>query len=773
MQPGTKSETLKYFLDHKLTNADVLPLVYFNYESWVRHRKKHIREILTTLSDDNFIVRSSCINEDTNQFSNAGAYLTKLNVKIEKLESSIDEVFSSYGIPNAKDQVLIQPMLNNVICSGVAFSREPNFGSPYRIISWSEKGDTDQITKGDQPDNTFIINKSIKTKYPKALGNLGYLISELESIYGFAPLDIEFAITKSGKGTTLWLLQVRKLILKKQINLDEQNFTNLRKIKEYLTNSMKPHPFLMGKTTAFGIMPDWNPAEIIGVNPKPLSKSLYKELITDSIWAYQRNNYGYRNLRSFPLLIELGGLPYIDVRVSFNSFVPNDLENKISEKLVNFYLKKLKESPFLHDKIEFDIVISCVAFDFERRSQDLLKNGFDKNEISQIKASLLKITNNILCPKNGLMYDDKNRVEKLCERRNLILKSNQSKVEKIYWLLEDCKRYGTLPFAGLARAAFISKQFLNSLADQAILSEDEIENFLGSIDSITTQLEKDSRNLPQSEFIDKYGHLRPGTYDITSYRYDEDPEQYFSKDIHDKTYKECKKSEFKITIEQFKSIDTLLEKNQINLNAIQLLSFIKEAIALREFSKFEFTKNLSAALKLLCDIGEELDIDRNDLSFLNIKSISYLYGSTFDQKETFLQSIKEGKLKAKIQDQIILPPLITEPSQAGKFMLPEFSPNYVTNKLIVGPVVDIKQVNNITGAIVCIPSADPGFDWLFSKNIAGLVTAWGGVNSHMAIRAGELGIPALIGTGDKIFNQIKSASSLSLDCSSKKFEILN
>ena len=209
------------------------------------------------------------------------------------------------------------------------------------------------------------------------------------------------------------------------------------------------------------------------------------------------------------------------------------------------------------------------------------------------------------------------------------------------------------------------------------------------------------------------------------------------------------------------------------MNAIQLFSFIKEAIALREFSKFEFTKNLSAALKLLCEIGEELNIDRNELSFLNIKSISYLYGSTFDEKEGFLKSIKEGKSKAKYQDQIILPPLITEPSQASKFMLPEFSPNYVTNKLIVAPVVDIKRDRNISGAIVCIPSADPGFDWLFSKNIAGLVTAWGGVNSHMAIRAGELGIPALIGAGDKIFNQIRSAASLSLDCSSKRFEILN
>ena len=84
---------------------------------------------------------------------------------------------------------------------------------------------------------------------------------------------------------------------------------------------MHPHPYLIGKRTVFGVMPDWNPAEIVGVRPQPLALSLYRELITDAIWAYQRNNYGYRNLRSFPLMPNFFGLPYIDVRLSFNSFI--------------------------------------------------------------------------------------------------------------------------------------------------------------------------------------------------------------------------------------------------------------------------------------------------------------------------------------------------------------------------------------------------------------------------------------------------------------------
>ena len=107
-------------------------------------------------------------------------------------------------------------------------------------------------------------------------------------------------------------------------------------------------------------MPDWNPAEIIGIRPK-LALSLYRELVTDSIWAYQRHNYGYRNLRSHPLMVNFFGLPYIDVRVSFNSFIPADLEDKLATKLIDYYISRLEENPSLHDKVEFEILFSVIV----------------------------------------------------------------------------------------------------------------------------------------------------------------------------------------------------------------------------------------------------------------------------------------------------------------------------------------------------------------------------------------------------------------------------
>ena len=56
-----------------------------------------------------------------------------------------------------------------------------------------------------------------------------------------------------------------------------------------------------------------------------------------------------------------------------------------------------------------------------------------------------------------------------------------------------------------------------------------------------------------------------------------------------------------------------------------------------------------------------------------------------------------------------------------------------------------------------------GFDWIFGCNIAGLITQFGGSNSHMAIRSAELEIPAAIGVGEQIYKSLIKASILELN----------
>ena len=85
---------------------------------------------------------------------------------------------------------------------------------------------------------------------------------------------------------------------------------------------------------------------------------------------------------------------------------------------------------------------------------------------------------------------------------------------------------------------------------------------------------------------------------------------------------------------------------------------------------------------------------------------------------------------------------------------------------------EIKSREHLAGNILCIPSADPGYDWMFSHNIAGFMTMYGGVNSHMVIRASELGIPAMIGAGELLYKQWSTAELVEIDCANKQVKII-
>ena len=764
----SKAGTLES-LETKLLNAKIAKMVVFTTDQWRQKKIKILDDIQSHFGNVPLIVRSSCSQEDTLANSNAGRFDSIQNVTKAQIEFSIDQVISSYGVYNALDEVLVQPMLKNVVMSGVAFSHDPSTCSPYRMINWCDGSDTTLVT-GGKAGNLFQIAAHASVPNSSKFSKILKLLNELLEFFGGVPLDCEFAITKINNKSTLWLLQVRPLVLASNPETDEKQWKRLSDIKARIKEDLNPKPFLLGKTTIFGMMPDWNPAEIIGTRPKPLALSLYRELFTDAVWAYQRDNYGYRDLRSHCIMRSFVGMPYIDVRVSFNSFIPKDLDVRIGNILVNYYLSELAENPNLHDKVEFEIVWSCFTFDLSKQLKKLTQVGLSSGDQSSISRSLCKLTNEILDPVYGLWIKDSQKLEKLKLRREQIINSKLSKVDRVYWLLEDAKRYGTLPFAGLARAAFIAVQMLKSLVRVGILSENDYERFMESVSTVSSKMENDFFNLNKNDFLSNYGHLRPGTYDINSPRYDEDPNQYF--DWVDTKVKPPTTESFKLTDNQSKKINRLLIADSINIDATQLIDFFRNAIEFRELAKFEFTRNLSDALSLITEIGLDYGLSREDLSYCDIKSLKEMHVSFSDDIAFLKQNSDYGRQNYSETCKIALPPLIVKSEDVLAFEWPESEPNFITQKQITAPIVDFRDRRSLRNAIVCIPNADPGFDWLFNCSIAGLVTAWGGSNSHMAIRANEKGLPAVIGAGRLLFDRCSAAQRINLDCRSRKVEIL-
>lgn len=796
---GTKSETLRQ-LYQKLKYAEVLPQYMFTVRAWKSDSEKIENDFLMLDWNARVIVRSSSFAEDTSTSSQAGKYESIANVAgVREFRKAVETVIDSYDDNNEDNQVLVQPMLLDVSICGVAFTLDPNTMGNYYVINYDEKGSTSAITSGSRGENKLYYRFKKKddrnasmderkaTKPENSLSVSGHrmerlcmALQELEEFFGQNNLDVEFAFTESN---VMYILQVRPLCIRGESVDRGQQEQELKRIEAKIGQAQKKKPFLCGERALYSVMTDWNPAEMIGIRPKPLALSLYREIITDNVWAYQRDNYGYRNLRSFPLMVDFGGLPYIDVRVSFNSFVPAGLEEELSDKLVNYYLDRLIENPTKHDKAEFDIVFSCYTFDLPERIQVLKKHGFSEKEIDKIISALREVTNNIIDHKNGLWRKDYGKIQILNSRYEEIMASDFNKIEKIYWLLEDCKRYGTLPFAGLARAAFIAVQILRSLVTCGILTGTDYDSFMSSVNTVSSDMNADFRELSKSAFLKKYGHLRPGTYDITSLRYDEAPELYFDwnakEDSDNKYYRDTdleeKKEMFRLSLQQLSELKKRLSDNGLTNDILELMDFIKTVIEGREYGKFAFTRNLSMTLRLISEMGQEYGISKEDCAFINIRDIYELYASVGDARMNLLYSIQQGKVDYEVTQSITLPPMIVSPENVMQFYYPDSEPNYITSNQTVGEVCILQTgqcSEEMEGRIVLIPSADPGYDWIFSHGVRGFITMYGGANSHMAIRAGELSIPAVVGVGAKNFEKYQRARVLEINAGGKTVRIL-
>jgi adenylylsulfate kinase-like enzyme/phosphohistidine swiveling domain-containing protein len=768
----TKGETLEA-LAPLLRNGRVLPQVRFSVGDW----RSDAARVLETIAAEAWgggpvIVRSSARAEDGAASSQAGKYDSVLGVAgSAAVAQAVERVIGSFADGGSdNDQIFVQPMLDHVAMAGVAFSRNPS-GGPYFVINYDDRsGLTDRVT-GGVGDNleTFFCLKSRPDACPPQLAPVIALVSELEGLLGCDAIDVEFAVGGDGQ---LYLLQVRPLAVERQTRVaDAKVDTALADVARKVGLLSRPHPYLHGSRAIFGVMPDWNPAEIIGVRPWPLSLSLYRELITDAIWAYQRDNYGYQNLRSFPLMVSFHGLPYIDVRVSFNSFIPRDVPDDLAGRLVNYYVDRLLSEPHLHDKVEFEIIFSCYTLDLPKRIGGLAERGFSAEDLAELAGALRRLTNRIMHGETALWRRDRAKIDLLAQRFPAICNAEIDKISRIYWLIEDCKRYGTLPFAGLARAGFIAVQMLQSFVEVGVFNAGEVATFMASVDTVGSRIGQDFAQLPKAEFLARYGHLRPGTYDILSPRYDEAPDLYF--DWSSARPKAPEPPRFALSIEQLRRIEQLLKEHELEIDVLSLIEFIKAGIEGREYAKFVFTQSLSDALSLIRRLGEEHGLSAQDCAFLNYDVIRTLYSESGPVREALLESVARGREHHALTRNLVLPPIIASPDDVFAFHLPPSQPNFITQKKVTAAVASVGDPpESFAGRILFVPSADPGFDWIFTRDISGFVTQYGGANSHMAIRAGELGIPAVIGAGEALFRRWQTAHKLCLDCTNQKVLVI-
>ncbi|MFI4955399.1 MAG: PEP-utilizing enzyme, partial [Gammaproteobacteria bacterium] len=390
--------------------------------------------------------------------------------------------------------------------------------------------------------------------------------------------------------------------------------------------------------------------------------------------------------------------------------------------------------------------------------------GITPQEINELEQGLKALTQHAFTR----LENDILPLQQLHNRRLAITETLLEPLDKAILLLEDCKRFGTLAFSHAARAGFVAMSFLKSLVHANIISLPEKQAFLSSIKTVASQFEEDATqviqgNLSPEEYCSCYGHLRPGTYDIMVEAYWENPQRYLFPKL--KTDKQHTSSTFEFSKTTQQAITEELESFAPGLSFSAFNDYLARAIQARESVKFEFTRNLSCALDYFAEYGRICGFSRAEMSYLQIDELKQLKGGSLSLT-SLSEIIQQRKKTALLTQMIELPQLILSESDFYCFERMLSQPNFITSKCVTAPLItwSENEYHNLQGNIILIPQADPGYDWLFAHNIAGLVTKYGGANSHMAIRAAEMALPAAIGVGDKLYEELSRANYLHLDC---------
>ena len=776
---GTKAETLAGVAP-RVRSAQVPDFHFFSLEDWLLSRTAVLKRIRERCRCKRVAVRSSSMSEDASGASLAGAFKSCLSVDVADdagLAQAIGTVAASMtGDP--RDQILVQCMAEDIAVSGVIMTYDMVNGAPYYCIDYDdESGRTDIVTGGNGINKGLFVYRHADARLIRSARVAAFLklARELEVICDCNALDIEFGMNGAGE---LFLFQVRRIATSQRWHpVTERRITRqLGFVEQFVRDSSVRRPGVLGKRTVLAIMPDWNPAEIIGTTPRQLAASLYRELITQGSWCEARAAMGYRLCGDRELMRVINNHPYIDVRNSFNSLLPADVPDALGEKLVNAWMDRLEAHPELHDKVEFEIVPTCLDFcfdeDFAQRYDKLLSAA----ELRQYREALLGLTRAALTDSEANTLTsallEANRLD-LLELASVL---PDTQLLNASVLLRECRQSGALPFAIVARHAFIAEALLRSAVRRGALSAQRLASFKQSIHTVTGDMVGDyarvcAGRLPRERFLRKYGHLRPGTYEITSLRYDE-RDDLFLDEMPDlpATMTET----FALTSGEREALDVLLKSSGLDvLSADELLRYASHAIAGREQVKFIFTRVLSDALDALVHWGEACGLSRDDLSFIEWPQIEKLLTHPLVDylDRHLLDHAEAGRRSLAAAHAFRMGHIIFDTRDIYVATLNRSVPNFVGEGAASGRIVELgadsRTSAQIKDCVVCIENADPGFDWIFTKSPRALITKFGGANSHMAIRCAEFGLPAAIGCGEQIYLRVVAAGSVELNCAGK------
>jgi len=771
--------------------VEVPSLVHFSVREWRRRPRAVLRRIAATVAGA-VAVRSSARDEDGAAASRAGHYTSVLGVANEPgaLATAIERVAAPLAA-DPENRVLVQAMARDVVASGVVTTRDAATGAPYYVVEYDRSGRTDTVTGGLVVPTTAVVFRGAAARAIRdpLLRRLVCATREVERWRRRTSLEIEFAAARDGR---VALLQVRPLATAPGVGAASTGAVaaRLRRLADAIADVDGHHgaAALAGGRTILAQMSDWNPAELIGAHPSPLAASLFAALVTDDVWQRARVRMGYRAVPGVPLMRLVAGRPYVDVRASFNSFVPAGMPTRIATALVDGWLARLHAHPELHDKVELEVAETAVDFASAQRTGARGDIALSRRDAALWTAALRALTNRALA--SGPASSLRRALDRADALGSATRTAASEPLPRAFALLDACRRRGTMAFAVIARHAFIAETLLRSAVARDAWTAARLAAFRRSLTSVASELPRDLRRAARdparrAQFLRRYGHVRPSSFDVGSLRYDQRRDLF--RDVDARAIAARPREQFVLTGGERRACAALAREAGLAVDPDALLRYAATAIVGREHVKLALTRLLSDALECIVGWARGRGIDRSDVAWLTLAELRRAgwveRGSsgrtTAAARRAAVASpacapwhaiIEERRTARAAERALRLPPLIRD--VADLYVPPALPalPTFVTARAVTAPPVVLDGAASgvrIGGRIVCIESADPGFDWIFAHPIAGLATCFGGGNSHMAVRCLEADVPAVIGLGAELFTRVRRAVLVELRCAER------
>lgn len=745
----------------------VEPFLVFSVAEWFDVPDAIRRRVHDANLGPTVIVRSAWRSEDVGRESAPGEFVSVSDVPAHDWSAvgrAIDRVIASYRkagplLPE-HDHVIVQRQLVDVRLAGVA---RPSEDGLYLQVDYDDlSGRTDTVTAGWSSRSVALLTGA---ELPQPWATVAECNRDIQRVLSSSCM-FEFAINRSGM---LSVFQAKQIRVKNGKNADADP-------RQMLERTLRALP----SDTVLSDMADWNPAEMLGARPRPFATSLYRTLVTDQAWLKARTSLGYRSVEPSNLIIEIAEKPYVDVRRSCLSLIPAEINTEFASRLADDRLAVLRDNGHLHDRVETALFFTCGDVAEYPRTRTLLARGFQISEVFALERELNWFTSTLVNRESVIRREDQLSIQHLTRwfRKNRPDgRELQLRCAFVYAALAACRDYGVVPFARQARLAFIGQDLFGRLVELNIIPRGWSEIWWRGLNSVASRVTGALADLSlgrvdRTSFNEQYGHLRARAYDIRCLPYSalEFPATLTGpkEDIPEPNFADL----------DLQGISKALRRSGICIEATEFFGFVRMATLGREEGKFAFTRFLSFVLEEVAEMGDELGFSRDDLSFLSVSDLSVDHqadGRAITQ--AWRGSIERRKQLWCACSMLRLPDLIKSSADLLCVQDVHARPNFITDKVVIaeGIVLDPTEPVSpslVRGRIVVTEAAEPGMDWIFAYGISGLITRYGGRNSHMATRCAEFGIPAAIGCGSAIINRIATGGTICLDCRAERVEPL-